>query len=68
MLTSNIRLAHAPGNVLLPAGRTGLPQDSVANVSQVVTLDKGQLLTRIGVLPAGLLKEVDNGLRRVLDL
>jgi len=50
-LTSNLRWADAPGNVLLPAGLTGLPKDSVANVSQIVTLDRGSLTERLGRLP-----------------
>ena len=47
-LTSNLAWADAPGNVLLSAGTTGLPKDSVANVSQVVTLDKDVLTERVG--------------------
>ena len=47
-LTSNLAWADAPGNVLLSAGTTGLPKDSVANVSQVVTLDKSVLTDRVG--------------------
>lgn len=47
-LTSNLAWADAPGNVLLSAGTTGLPKDSVANVSQVVTLDKTVLTDRVG--------------------
>lgn len=54
-LTSNLRWAAAPGNVLLPATRTGLPKDSVANVSQIVTIDRGVLAERVGrVAPADL--------------
>lgn len=49
-LTSNLVWADAPGNVLLSAGATGLPKDSVANVSQVVTLDKSVLADRVGKL------------------
>jgi len=51
-LTSNVRWGDAPGNVLLDARATGLPKDSVANVSQVVTLDKSALKERTGVLPS----------------
>ena len=47
-LTSNLRWADAPGNVLLTAGMTGLPKDSVANVSQVVALDRTLLEERVG--------------------
>lgn len=49
-LTSNLKWAQAPGNILLPAGRTGLPKDSVANVSQMVTLDKAVLEEPVGRL------------------
>ena len=50
-LTSNLRWAEAPGNVLLTASMTGLPKDSVANVSQVVALDRTLLEERAGQLP-----------------
>ena len=50
-LTSNLRWADAPGNVLLTARMTGLPKDSVANVSQVVALDRTLLEERVGRLP-----------------
>ena len=50
-LTSNLRWADAPGNVALDVSATGLPKDSVANVSQLVTLDRSSLTERIGVLP-----------------
>jgi mRNA interferase MazF len=49
-LTSNLRLGAAPGNVVLPAARTGLPKDSVANVSQIVSLDRTVLTERVGRL------------------
>jgi mRNA interferase MazF len=49
-LTSNLRWAAAPGNVALPQERTGLPEDSVANLSQVVTVDRGLLSERTGHL------------------
>jgi mRNA interferase MazF len=50
-LTSNLRWASAPGNVSLSARLTGLPKDSVANVSQIVTLDRDLLTERMGKLP-----------------
>jgi mRNA interferase MazF len=50
-LTSNMKWAAAPGNVLLVARSTGLPKDSVANVSQVIALDKAVLAERAGKLP-----------------
>lgn len=67
-LTTNLRLADAPGNVLLASRRTGLPKDCVANVSQVITVDRRALTERVGTLPAGLLERIEAGLRLVLDL
>ncbi|WP_228041036.1 type II toxin-antitoxin system PemK/MazF family toxin [Nodosilinea sp. LEGE 07088] len=68
MITSNIQLAEAPGNVLLPRGVSGLSRESVANVSQIFTLDKTFLVERIGSLPDYLQEEIDEGLRTVLYL
>ena len=68
VLTSNLKLANAPGNVMLPKNRTGLPKDSIANVSQIITIDKHFLTDRIGNLPAGIMRQVDNGLRMALSL
>ena len=68
IITSNLQLAEAPGNVLLPCAATGLPKDSVANVSQVFTIDKSFLIARVGMLPEQLQVEVDEGLRAVLYL
>lgn len=68
VVTSNVELAAAPGNVLLPARVSGLPRDSVINVSQVVTLDREYLTERVGTLPARLQIAVNAGLRLVLDL
>ena len=68
VLTSNTRLLDAPGNALLPASATGLPKDSVANVTQVVTLDEDYLAERAGRIPPKLMAHVDAGLRLVMDL
>ena len=68
IITSNIQLSKAPGNVLLPSEATGLPKDSVANVSQVFTVDKQFLTECISTLPNYLQEEVDEGLRMVLHL
>jgi len=68
VLTSSLRLAEAPGNLLLPATATGLPKPSLANVSQVVTLDKAFLTERVGRLSPALLNELEAGLRLVLNL
>ncbi len=68
VLTSNMRLVEAPGNVLVPAKASGLPRDSVANVSQVITVDRTALTDRAGRLPATLLNQVADGLRLTLSL
>jgi mRNA interferase MazF len=68
VVTSNVDLAAAPGNVLLPARVSGLPRDSVVNVSQVFTFDREYLTERVGMLPAKLQNAVDAGLRLILDL
>jgi hypothetical protein len=61
-------LAAMPGNVFVPAIASGLPRDSVVNVTALVTLDKTDLDPAVGQLPASLMHEVDRGLRRVLGL
>jgi mRNA interferase MazF len=68
VLTSNLRLLDAPGNVLLPARVSGLRKDSVANVSQVVTIDRAVLVSRAGQVDAGVMRNVDQGLRLALSL
>jgi mRNA interferase MazF len=65
-LTSNLKWAAAPGNVPLPASSTGLPKDSVANVSQIVTMDKAELAERTGRLPKAKLQLVLSGIDVVL--
>ena len=65
-LTSTLRWAEAPGNVLLEARLTGLPKDSVANVSQIVTLDRSALIERVGALPTDKLDLVLFGIDVVL--
>lgn len=68
VITSSTGLAAMPGNVFLPAASSGLPKDSVVNVTALVTLDKADLDTKTGQLPASLMDDVDRGLRRVLEL
>jgi mRNA interferase MazF len=68
IITSNLNLAAAPGNVFLPRTASGLPKDSVANVSQILTLDKKFLVEKIGSLPDELQSEVDDGIRTILYL
>ncbi len=65
-LTSNLKWATAPGNILLPSSATGLPKESVANVSQLVTLDKTDLTERTGKLSRSKLELVLSGIDVVL--
>jgi mRNA interferase MazF len=67
-IATNMELAAAPGNVLLPARSAGLPRDSVVNVSQLLTLDRSFLTEQAGTLPPRLQRSVDEGLRTVLQL
>ena len=68
VITSNTALAAMPGNVFLPSVASGLPKDSVLNVTALVTLDKADLDPPVGRLPGSLMAEIDRGLRRVLGL
>ena len=68
MITKNLKLADAPGNVMLPRKHTHLPHDSVANISQVFTIDKSFLTEKAGYLSAAVFRKVEAGLRLVLSL
>ena len=68
VLTGNVGLAEAPGNVFLSRRHTGLSKDSVANVTQVLTANKDALTERVARLPIQRLAEVEEGLRLVMDL
>jgi mRNA interferase MazF len=68
VLTSNVQLAALPGNVAVSTGVTNLEADSVINVTQVATIDRGSLEERIGALPDWLMAHVDEGLGRALAL
>jgi mRNA interferase MazF len=68
VVTSNTALATMPGNVFLPAASTGLPRDSVVNVTALVTLDKDDLTGLVGRVPDNLMHDVDLGLRKVMSL
>jgi mRNA interferase MazF len=67
-MTSNMRLAEAPGNVRVTRRASGLAQESVVNVSQLITLDKRMLTEKVGRLPAESLRDVDAGIKLVLAL
>jgi mRNA interferase MazF len=68
VVTSNLKLLDAPGNVLVAARTSGLLKDSVANVSQFVTIDRDALDERAGALDSATMKAINRGLRLVLDL
>ena len=67
-MTTNTRLAVAPGNVLVRRRESRLPQDSVVNVSQILTVDKAVLRRRVASLPPNRMEDVEEGLRLVLGL
>ena len=66
VITSNLVLADAPGNVRIPARASGLKKASVVNVSQIITVDKSYLTERVGKLKVNYMNEVDDGLRLVM--
>jgi mRNA interferase MazF len=68
VLTTNLRLAEAPGNILVTTPETGLPQDSVVNVSQIITVDKSFLTERVSQVNERVMWLVEDGLRLVLAL
>ena len=68
VITTNLRLARAPGNVVLKRRETGLPSDSVVNISQLITVSKPFLTEKVGRVPAMKLQQLDDGLRLVLSL
>jgi len=68
VLTNNTALARAPGNTLLPRRRTGLRRDSVANASQIATINKAELEELVGTVPHDLMEAVAAGIRWFLDL
>ena len=68
VITTNLKLANAEGNVLLTARQSGLPKDSVVNVSQLFTIDESLLRDYVSALPAKKLEQVEDGLRLVLSL
>ena len=66
-LTSNLKRAQAPGNVLLESGEGNLPKQSVVNVSQIYTVDKSQLDEYIGTLSSARVCEIINGIKLVVE-
>ena len=68
VITSNIRLSAAPGNIILSAKKSKLPKESVINISQLITIDKSFLTEKINTLPYSIMAKVDEGVRLVLQL
>lgn len=66
-LTSNLRRAAAPGNVLLEPREAHLPQQSVVNVSQIFTVDKSQLVEKIGTLSSRRVRQILDGIKLLLE-
>jgi mRNA interferase MazF len=66
-LTSNLKWASAPGNILLEPGEANLPKQSVVNVSQIFTVDKGDLGEHIGSLSRKRVYEILDGIRLVIE-
>ncbi|MGH8529928.1 MAG: type II toxin-antitoxin system PemK/MazF family toxin [Nevskiales bacterium] len=68
VITSNLALAEAPGNVRIGKSDSGLSKPSVVNVSQVLTVDRSFLTERVRSLPGSTMQRIDEGLRLVLSL
>jgi mRNA interferase MazF len=68
VITSNLALAEAPGNVRVSKAETGLSKPSVVNISQVLTIDRSLLTERVRPLAAAVMARVDDGLRLALGL
>ena len=68
IITFNIFLAAAPGNILLPATKSKLPKKSVVNVSRLITVDKSFFTEKVHTLSSRLMEQIDDGIRLVLKL
>jgi mRNA interferase MazF len=68
IITGNLALAEAPGNVRLSKSESGLSKSSVVNVSQIITVDKNLLTAKVKSLPGAVVQRIDDGLRLVLAL
>ncbi len=68
VVTSNMCLSHMPGNIIITPKQSGLGQDCVVNITQVVTANKSDLLEFVGTLPAAKIEQIEKGLRLVLSL
>ncbi len=66
-LTSNLKRADAPGNVLLSKGEANLKKDRVVNISQIITIDKSDLIEKIGSLPLSRVKQIICGVKLLIE-
>jgi len=66
-LTSNLKRANAPGNVLLKKGEGNLPKDSVVNITQIITVNKSDLIEKIGTLPSSKIKQIFEGIKLLAE-
>jgi mRNA interferase MazF len=68
VISSNVRLADAPGNIFLSTKDSGLPKDSVINISQIITLDKQNLTEPVKKVRPVVMRDVENSLKLVFDI
>jgi mRNA interferase MazF len=68
VITSNLKLAEAPGNILLNPKTSGLPKTSVINISQIITIDKSFLIEKVGELTNKQINRLENSLKLILSL
>lgn len=66
-LTSNLKRAKAPGNVLLSKGEANLKKDSVVNISQIITVDKSDLIEKIGSLSSSRIRQIIKGVKLLIE-
>ena len=66
-LTSNLKRANVPGNVLLKKGEGNLPKDSVVNVTQIITVNKSDLIEKIGTLPSSKIRQIFEGIKLLAE-
>lgn len=66
-ITSNLKRANAPGNILLKKGEAGLTKDSIVNISQVITVDKSDLVEKIGSLSLSRIKQIVDGIKLLIE-
>lgn len=66
-LTSNLKRSNAPGNVLLKKGEGNLPKDTVVNITQIITVNKSDLVEKIGTLPSSKSRQIFEGIKLLTE-